>query len=89
MLDAKPGIGLVLSGGGFRATLFHLRVVRYLAESGHLKQVSHICSVSGGSILAAHLVLNWERFVDSADEEFEAKARPLLEFVTASVRLTA
>ena len=52
-------IGLALSGGGFRATLYHLGVLRYLRDAQVLNQVSHITSVSGGSIMAAHLVLNW------------------------------
>jgi predicted acylesterase/phospholipase RssA len=55
-------MGLALSGGGFRGTLFHLGVVRFLRDAGVLRDVTHITSVSGGSILAAHLVLNWERY---------------------------
>ena len=50
--------GLALSGGGFRATLYHLGVIRYLRDSGGLQHVSDIAAVSGGSILAAHLALN-------------------------------
>ena len=50
-------IALTLSGGGFRATLFHLGVVRFLYEAKLLDKVTDICSVSGGSILAAHLAL--------------------------------
>lgn len=53
-------LALCLSGGGFRATLFHLGVVRYLWESGKLAQVSDIFSVSGGSITAAYLAVGWE-----------------------------
>ena len=54
-------IGLALSGGGFRATLYHLGLVRFLRDAGLLSQVTHISSVSGGSVFAAHLVLNWDR----------------------------
>lgn len=57
-------LGLALSGGGFRATLFHLGVVKALLDRGVLKDVCHITSVSGGSILAAHLVLHWEEYTD-------------------------
>ena len=57
-----PKLGLALSGGGFRATLYHLGVVRYLRDTGILQEVSDIASVSGGSILAAHLVLNWDKY---------------------------
>jgi predicted acylesterase/phospholipase RssA len=57
-----PRLGLALSGGGFRATLYHLGVVRYLRDAGQLQHVTDIAAVSGGSILAAHLVLNWDRY---------------------------
>lgn len=50
----KP-MGLSLSGGGFRATLFHLGAVRRLNELGVMKKVSTISSVSGGSILNGFL----------------------------------
>ena len=55
-------IGLALSGGGFRAPLFHLGVVRFLADAGLLQDVVYVSSVSGGSVLAAHLVLNWTKY---------------------------
>jgi len=66
-------IGLALSGGGFRATLFHLGMIRFLREANILPKVTHITSVSGGSILGAHLVLNWHRYNDSL-KEFDAAA---------------
>ena len=52
-------IGLCLSGGGFRASLFHLGVLRYLAEAGQLSNVSVISTVSGGSIVGAFLATRW------------------------------
>jgi predicted acylesterase/phospholipase RssA len=55
---AMKKIGLALSGGGHRAALYHLGVVRFLRDAGVLPQVTHITSVSGGSIFAAHLALN-------------------------------
>src|SRR5262249_2680870 len=55
-------IGLALSGGGFRASLYHLGLVRFLRDAGILSRVSQVTSVSGGSIVAAHLVLNWGRY---------------------------
>jgi NTE family protein len=51
----RKGLALCLSGGGFRAALFHLGALRRLHELGVLSQVTIISSVSGGSILAAHL----------------------------------
>ena len=78
-------IGLALSGGGFRASLYHLGVVRFLRDAGILPQVSHITSVSGGSIFAAHLVLNWDRY-NGSPEDFEAAASELIAFVRLDVR---
>ena len=43
-------IGLALSGGGFRATLFHLGVVRFLFENDQLKPIKLVSAVSGGSV---------------------------------------
>ncbi len=80
-----PRIGLALSGGGFRATLFHLGMIRFMREAGILPTVTHITSVSGGSILAAHLVLNWERYNDSL-AEFDAAAAELIRLVRLDVR---
>jgi NTE family protein len=51
----RVGIALALSGGGYRATLFHLGAVRRLNELGVLPQITTFCSVSGGSILNAQL----------------------------------
>jgi predicted acylesterase/phospholipase RssA len=78
-------IGLALSGGGFRATLYHLGVIRFLRDSDLLSQVSHVTSVSGGSVLGAHLVMNWDRYCGSA-EEFDAAAEEILAFVSLDVR---
>ncbi|STR45166.1 patatin-like phospholipase family protein [Iodobacter fluviatilis] len=46
----KKNIGLALSGGGVRAAAFHAGVMRYLAEHGLLEDVTHVSSVSGGSL---------------------------------------
>ena len=78
-------IGLALSGGGFRATLYHLGLVRYLHDAGILSRVSQITAVSGGSIIAAHLVLNWNHYNGSAGE-FDDAASELLAFVRMDVR---
>src|SRR6516164_6772427 len=78
-------IGLALSGGGFRASLYHLGLVRFLRDAGLLSQVSHITSVSGGSVLAAHLALNWSRY-NGSPSDFEEAASELLSFVRLDVR---
>jgi predicted acylesterase/phospholipase RssA len=51
---------LALSGGGFRATFFHLGVLAFHFRRGALGELNIITAVSGGSILAAHAVLHWE-----------------------------
>jgi predicted acylesterase/phospholipase RssA len=77
--------GLALSGGGFRAALYHLGLVRFLRDAGILPRVTHISSVSGGSIFAAHLVLNWDRY-NGSPNEFDAAASEILSFVRLDVR---
>lgn len=54
-MTPKPKIGLCLSGGGFRASLFAMGCLRYLAEAGLLAEVEVISAVSGGSIAAAQV----------------------------------
>ena len=53
----RTGIGLCLSGGGFRATLYHLGALRRMNELGILSRDDFrtVASVSGGSIAAAGL----------------------------------
>jgi NTE family protein len=55
----EDGIGLCLSGGGFRAMLFHLGAFRRLNELGLLKRIDRVASVSGGSIAAGALAVAW------------------------------
>lgn len=87
--DLPESIALALSGGGFRATLFHLGVVRALAEAGLLSRVKLISSVSGGSVLAADLVLNWASYCPAGKFEagsFDDACKPLMRFVQSNVR---
>lgn len=55
------GIALCLSGGGYRAMLFHLGALWRLNEMGFLPKLARISSVSGGSITAGVLGLKWGR----------------------------
>ncbi len=80
-----PRLGLALSGGGLRATLFHLGVVRFLRDAGLLREVTHIVSVSGGSILGAHLALNWGRY-NGSEADFDAAASKIISFVQSDAR---
>jgi NTE family protein len=52
-------IGLALSGGGFRATLFHVGTLLRLNELGVLGKVDRISSISGGSITSGVLAQAW------------------------------
>jgi NTE family protein len=63
----EQGIGLCLSGGGFRAMLFHAGVLWRLNEAGILSQVDRISTVSGGSIIAGVLARNWSRLAFDAN----------------------
>jgi NTE family protein len=56
----RPGMGLCLSGGGYRAMVFHLGAVWRLNELGLLRKLVRISSVSGGSITAGLLGLRWK-----------------------------
>jgi NTE family protein len=53
------GIALCLSGGGYRAMLFHVGSLWRLNEAGWLPKIDRISSVSGGSITAGVLGLHW------------------------------
>ena len=46
-------IGLTLSGGGIRAAVFHLGVLRRLADEGLLELITQLSTVSGGSLVTA------------------------------------
>jgi NTE family protein len=59
MLANGKTIGLALSGGGFRATLFGLGSLWRLNDAGLLPQLDRISSVSGGSIAAGVLAHRW------------------------------
>ncbi len=58
-VQPTTGTALCLSGGGYRALVFHLGVLWRLNEAGRLPGLDRISSVSGGSIMAAVLGLNW------------------------------
>lgn len=83
----RRGIGLCLSGGGYRATLFHLGALRRLNELGILGRLRTIASVSGGSITAAHLAtaVPWPLSGTLPDWE-ERVAKPLRAFTRRNIR---
>ncbi|MDP9121667.1 MAG: patatin-like phospholipase family protein [Acidobacteriota bacterium] len=56
----QQGIALCLSGGGYRAMLFHVGVIWRLNQLGYLPKLDRISSVSGGSITSGTLGAAWE-----------------------------
>ena len=54
-------MALCLSGGGYRAMLFHLGSLWRLYEANLLQGMKRISSVSGGSITSAMLALKWSK----------------------------
>ena len=57
----EEGSALALSGGGYRAVLFHLGTLIRLNELGVLGQLKRVSSVSGGSITAGVLATRWSQ----------------------------
>ncbi|MBC7776609.1 MAG: patatin-like phospholipase family protein, partial [Phycisphaerae bacterium] len=62
-------IGLALSGGGFRAALFHIGVLARLAEQDLLRKVDVISCVSGGSIIGAYYYLKVRNLLQKTSDE--------------------
>lgn len=58
-------IGLALSGGGFRASLYHIGVLARLAELDLLRSVEFLSCVSGGSIIGAYYYLEIRKLLQS------------------------
>lgn len=95
----RTGVGLCLSGGGYRAALFHLGSARRLNELGILGGLRTISGVSGGAITANLLAdprLGWPSEADKpAASKPNAAAEQLMvhgfdEFVADPLRrLTA
>lgn len=98
-LEFGQGYSLSLSGGGYRAMLFHLGAIRRLNDLGKLKDVRVVCAVSGGSITAAMLGLRWDalefdqstgraqNFFSEVAEPIRALAGETIDFGPALTRL--
>lgn len=96
---AGPGgrLGLALSGGGFRASLFHVGVLARMAALGLLRHVEAISTVSGGSIIGALYYIHVKRLLeakaDAAIEDQDYAAilerieRDFLEGVQRNIRM--
>jgi NTE family protein len=85
-------IGLALSGGGFRAMLFHLGAIVRLNELRLLRELDEISAVSGGAIVAGRLASAWPRLrfrLGVAVNLWEELAAPLLDFAGKRVDVRA
>ncbi len=68
--ESDQRLGLGLSGGGFRASFYHVGVLAKMAELGMLKHVESISTVSGGSIVGVAYYLLLKQLLESkADKE--------------------
>lgn len=70
--DALPAlagkVGLALSGGGYRAALFHIGVLARLAELDLLRHVEVLSCVSGGSIVGAAYYLRLRALLETCPD---------------------
>ena len=74
-----------MSGGGYKAGLFHLGALQKLNEKAILSDIGAFSSVSGGSITLAWLGAHWSElvFVNGVAINFDEKIfNPLFEFYT-------
>lgn len=85
----EAGVGLALSGGGFRAVLFHCGALIRMNQLGILPTLKRVSSVSGGSIVAGVLATRWPSleivengFIRNLDD---AVIDPLRAFTSATV----
>jgi NTE family protein len=89
----EDGIGLCLSGGGYRAMIYHAGALTRLNELGFLPRLQEVASVSGGSITAGMLAVAWHRLeFDSAGYAAnfaDLVARPLLCFARIGIDVRA
>jgi len=72
-MTALPNrIGLSLSGGGYRATAFHLGTLNKLQEMNILQRTEVISAISGGSITGAYYCLNKDDYAKFSSSLYEA-----------------
>src|SRR5919202_6962572 len=72
--DGGPPLAVALSGGGFRATLSGIGVLRFLADAGLLSRVRYVSSVSGGSVASGIFATGYDavRQAGFTGEAFDA-----------------
>ena len=83
-----PGLALCLSGGGFRAMLFHVGTLWRLNQLGYLSRLERVSSVSGGSITAGVLGLQWQNLAFDAAGVAQAFEHVVVAPIAAFARQT-
>jgi NTE family protein len=79
-------IGMALSGGGIRAAVFHLGVLRRMAEARVLENISVLSTVSGGGLIVG-LILSRNNLTWPSSEEFQERIYPELKSVLTTTNL--
>ncbi|HZQ56159.1 MAG TPA: patatin-like phospholipase family protein [Bryobacteraceae bacterium] len=74
-------VGLALSGGGFRASLFHIGMLARLAELDVLRHVEVLSCVSGGSIVGAFYYLELRKRLQEKEKLDQADYIQIIENV--------
>lgn len=91
--NEKVKIGLCLSGGGYRAMLFHAGALLRLNEIGWLRKLDRISSVSGGSITAGVLAMKWAKLEwddNGVAQNFEDEVvKPILQMASITIDVKA
>jgi predicted acylesterase/phospholipase RssA len=86
----RDKLGLALAGGGFRASLFHLGVLRRMAEMDILRYVEVLSTVSGGSIIGALYILLLKKHMHEktslSQEDYVDITKELEEILVAGIK---
>jgi len=77
---------MALSGGGIRAAVFHLGVLRRMAEARVLEDISVLSTVSGGGFIVG-LILSRNNLTWPSSEEFQERIYPELKSVLTTTNL--
>lgn len=90
--EPQTGSGLCLSGGGYRAMLFHAGALIRLNQAALLPGFDRISSVSGGSILAGKLALEWDGLTWEDDVALDLGAKvvgPIRNLATRTIDISS
>jgi predicted acylesterase/phospholipase RssA len=74
--STTKGIGVALSGGGHRASLFGLGVLLYLADAGKLPEITSLSSVSGGSLTNGYIAQSLDLTKAADGAPFQREMEP-------------